>query len=331
MSGRSAARLAHQSGGLGVGGSNPLAPTIKKAALCRYFNGVDYYKRSPTTFQEEILTRFQGLIPSITNMIHPGPDTRGFTLIELSIVLVIIGLIIGGVLFGRDLIAAAEIRKQVSQVERYKTALMTFRGKYGQLPGDMDPSTASALGFVTRSGLRGYGDNNGVLEGGNWGWNCTDGEDAYVWLDLSDARLIDQTIAVASYGTTNVVPKGILPNTNLLAWSPCQAVGACPTPGIPGTTYLALCTIQPGGVTCLAGLTPFLSQAIDAKVDDGKPQTGTVTAFSPVVWTGNNQDWLVNAAVDDSTTCFNNSTNAYSTNINGGNNVTCNVSFVFIK
>lgn len=45
-------------------------------------------------------------------------NQSGFTLIELSIVLVIIGLIVGGVLVGRDLIKAAEVRAQVSQIEK---------------------------------------------------------------------------------------------------------------------------------------------------------------------------------------------------------------------
>ena len=51
----------------------------------------------------------------------------GFTLIELSIVLVIIGLIVGGVLLGRDLIHAAEVRSVISDVERFRTAALTFQ------------------------------------------------------------------------------------------------------------------------------------------------------------------------------------------------------------
>ena len=55
---------------------------------------------------------------------------KGFTLIELSIVLVIIGLIVGGVLVGQDLIYAAKVRAQATQFERLKTAVYTFQGKY---------------------------------------------------------------------------------------------------------------------------------------------------------------------------------------------------------
>lgn len=61
---------------------------------------------------------------------------RGFTLIELSIVLVIIGLIVGGIVIGRELIRAAEIRKFISTITEVKTAINTFRGKYNCLPGD---------------------------------------------------------------------------------------------------------------------------------------------------------------------------------------------------
>lgn len=61
---------------------------------------------------------------------------KGFTLIELSIVLVIIGLITGGVLVGRDLIEATKIRRVQGEVEQYRTAINTFRLKYNCLPGD---------------------------------------------------------------------------------------------------------------------------------------------------------------------------------------------------
>ncbi len=60
---------------------------------------------------------------------RPRASQLGFTLIELSIVLVIIGLIVGGVLVGQDLIKAAETRATVGQVEKYNAAVNTFRTK----------------------------------------------------------------------------------------------------------------------------------------------------------------------------------------------------------
>jgi prepilin-type N-terminal cleavage/methylation domain-containing protein len=54
----------------------------------------------------------------------------GFTLIEMSIVLVVIGLIVGAIMVGQNLIAAAAIRAQITQIEKYNSAVNTFRGKY---------------------------------------------------------------------------------------------------------------------------------------------------------------------------------------------------------
>ena len=92
--------------------------------------------------------------PSCISKTTNGP---GFTLVELSIVLVIIGLIIGGVLVGRDLITAATVRAQIAQIEKYQTAVNTFRGKYGYLPGDIpDPAVTQFGGAGRQCRQRGW-------------------------------------------------------------------------------------------------------------------------------------------------------------------------------
>ena len=62
---------------------------------------------------------------------------NAFSLVELSIVLVILGLLTGGILTGQSLIRSAELRKVLTQSQNYQTAMLTFREKYFALPGDM--------------------------------------------------------------------------------------------------------------------------------------------------------------------------------------------------
>lgn len=62
---------------------------------------------------------------------------RGFSLVELSIVLVILGLLTGGILAGQSLIRAAELRSLTTQTSQYMAAVHTFRDRYLSLPGDM--------------------------------------------------------------------------------------------------------------------------------------------------------------------------------------------------
>jgi prepilin-type N-terminal cleavage/methylation domain-containing protein len=65
----------------------------------------------------------------------------GFSLIELAIVLVILGLLVGGILTGQSLIRSAELQSVISDKEKYATAIKYFKDKYDSLPGDMPDAT----------------------------------------------------------------------------------------------------------------------------------------------------------------------------------------------
>src|SRR5262249_3826116 len=89
-------------------------------------------------------TAANATLPSKSN--NERHMTKGFTLIELSIVLVIIGLIVGGVLVGQDMILSAQIRNAIKQVEQFNTATEAFKSKYNCLPGNC--ANATDYGFA---------------------------------------------------------------------------------------------------------------------------------------------------------------------------------------
>ena len=215
----------------------------------------------------------------------------GFTLIELSIVLVIIGLIIGGVLVGQDLINAATIRAQIAQMEKYNTAVHTFQLKYGYLPGDITAQAASSFGFAPRTGGSGSGNGDGILTSS---FNsCSDfqtGENVLFWVDLSTSNLIDQTLNTATYNSIpttaadvpKYLPKAKIGNNYIEAWG-----ATCPnSPSVVYSfSYANYFTIANttvffsgwGAPKNLAGLSVNQAYAIDSKIDDGLPTSGTVT------------------------------------------------------
>ncbi len=89
-------------------------------------------------------------------------NKAGFTLIEVSVVLVIIGLLVGGVLVGKDLIESAKIRAQITQISDMETQINTFRVKYNCLPGDCTNAT-SAIGASFNGYTINDGDGDGLI------------------------------------------------------------------------------------------------------------------------------------------------------------------------
>jgi prepilin-type N-terminal cleavage/methylation domain-containing protein len=249
------------------------------------------------------------------------PAGQGFTLIELSIVLVIIGLIVGGILVGRNLIDAAAVRAQISQIEKYQTAANTFRGKYGYLPGDIPNPDASNFGFQSRGPYGGQGDGNGIIEGnyGNSpgfqnGLSPFVGEQAMFWVDLGVAGLIDATFTastptsvisstVSGSAVSQYLPASKIGNGGYVyVWSGGwqESWGGTRFSG-DGQNYFALTGVpgisQPanGVPSSLPLLTPVQALAIDSKVDDGMPQFGNVMANISV--TGNSGGWASGGAI----------------------------------
>lgn len=213
-------------------------------------------------------------------------ENGGFTLIELSIVLVIIGLIVGGVLVGQDLIKAAEIRATVSQIEKYNSAVNTFRTKYSGIPGDLPAANATAFGFVTRNGGAGRGDGNGLIDstGGTNTGQVFGQEMGMFWNDMSVANLVDGQFTGAQ-NIDNAAPVAVTAAQVATTFPPARlGRGNLVTVGsLSGTNYyvvtgISAVTVTTGAYGAAVNLTPTEVFNMDNKLDDGLPNTGIVQA-----------------------------------------------------
>lgn len=123
----------------------------------------------------------------------------GFTLIELSIVLVIIGLLVGGILVGGELVEHSQMSKAHSDLVRYETAMNSFKAKYDAIPGDMInattyfPASASCTFSTVSTTQTCNGDGDGQIEISNGVLR----EIYLFWQHLSFADMIEGKYVIA--------------------------------------------------------------------------------------------------------------------------------------
>jgi prepilin-type N-terminal cleavage/methylation domain-containing protein len=207
----------------------------------------------------------------------------GFSLVELSIVLVILGLLVGGVLSGRSLIRAAELRSVTSEYAKFVTSINSFRDKYFSLPGDM-PNAFQFWGpacgtnsTIIATGCNGNGE--GIIFG-------TLGEGMKAWEHLSRAGLIEGSYSgsgtlVSGYTEMDESnsPKSKFPNAmwtfyerDILDSNPLGSGVNYINPG----TAIQIGSSGSGGAEKFSGITNSEVWTIDSKIDDGHACTGNV-------------------------------------------------------
>ncbi len=189
---------------------------------------------------------------------------NGFTLVELAIVLMIIGLLIGGILKGQELITNARILMTTRQLTSYDAALTTFRDIYGAAPGDMTDA-ATRIPDCTSTVCTAAGNGNGQ-------WDLNE-EFLSAPIHLSKANLL-----------TGVDTTG----TDQASISPKAAIGgliAATINGFLGTGGFVLVLKGPGtwGRSVTSGVFSLSSQEaarLDRKLDDGVTTTGIFRGYA---------------------------------------------------
>lgn len=179
----------------------------------------------------------------------------GFTLVEIAIVLVIIGLLLGGVLKGQEMITQAKIRNAANDLNGVSVAIYGYQDRYRHLPGDDPGQIRWSVGGSALTVAANQGDGNNALSGSYSSTTDSD-ETRKFWLNLRLAGFVAGDLSSVASGSAQ----------------PVNAAG-----GIIG--------VQAGGlgltgtVVCAGSLPAKIAQALDAQMDDGNATSGNVRAL----------------------------------------------------
>ncbi len=205
----------------------------------------------------------------MNNIKHLSRKQSGFTLVEIAIVLVIIGLLLGGVLKGQEMIENARIKSVVSDMNGVSAAYNTYFDRYRAIPGDELGATLTARGWTGTA----VGNGNGVL-GVTLAQTFTNGgEQAALWRSLRAAGMTsgDPTAAANATGLPRAGTGGLIGVT----LAPYGLVG-------PAVCISGLSTKQAAGVdTAVDGTLPTTN--IGNSVGNLRGNTGAAVPLAPTV------------------------------------------------
>lgn len=187
----------------------------------------------------------------------------GFTLIELAIVLVIIGLLLGGVLRGQELINSAKVKNLANDFRTIPVYIYGYQDKFKAFPGD-DIRAVEHVGTVAGQ----IGNGNGALEGNWYDIKATNSEAYKFWQHV---RLANLAPGATDVGNTDWRPTnadgnhiGIMAGTN--------------TPANSAMLDSAGAAIKGSYIICSQGVLGKYVTQLDTNIDDGNSATGSMLA-----------------------------------------------------
>ena len=186
----------------------------------------------------------------------------GFTLVEIAIVLVIIGLLLGGVLKGQEMITQAKIKNIINDFNGVTVAVTSYQDRYRAIPGD-DQNASTR--WTTQAPASGNGD--GVVLGA-YNANDTSGTGGAP-AAAAESNLFWQHLRIAGF-----VP-GLTVGTGS-GTPPPNATGGLigVESGVVGTSGLGFTST----IVCFSNLPEKVASAVDGQMDDGQPASGQVRA-----------------------------------------------------
>jgi prepilin-type N-terminal cleavage/methylation domain-containing protein len=187
-------------------------------------------------------------------MPHPHFARRqsGFTLIEIAIVLVIIGLLLGGILKGQELINSARVKNLASDFRNIPVFIYGYQDKFKALPGDDNNVVNNVSGTkATTNGTPG----NGIIEGA-WDSPNTGDESYLFWQHVRLAGLApgSTTVGAADYPPLNAMGGRV----GIQSAKPFTSMNS-------GTYFI-----------CSAGIPGKFAKQLDSQLDDGVSNTGSL-------------------------------------------------------